>query len=80
MFHNITHMREQLARWGPVKDQWMFGMEDYFGYLMGLIKNRNNAVQSIMRADKGRQTLTMALELLHVKRGINGKWTIYVYI
>jgi hypothetical protein len=47
MFHLVPHMEEQLRRWGPVKDTWMFGFESFFGDMMSLIKSRSHPVASI---------------------------------
>lgn len=66
MFHLVLHMEEQLARWGPVKDVWMFMMEDFFGYKMTTIKSRSHFVSSIMRQDRAMQVLTMAKDLIQV--------------
>jgi len=64
MFHVLRHIPEQLAYWGPIKDQWMFCFEDFFGFAMGLIKTRSNPVQSIMNHDRDQHVLKMAKALI----------------
>jgi hypothetical protein len=60
-------MEEQLRRWGPVKDIWMFAFEDFFGYIVGLIKSRSNPVANIMRQDRATQVTNMAMELVQTR-------------
>ena len=67
MFHLVSHMEEQLRRWGPVKDIWMFAFEDFFGYIVGLIKSRSNPVANIMRQDRATQVTNMAMELVQTR-------------
>ena len=47
MFHLMKHMPEQLRRWGPVKDHWMFGFEDFFGHNMQWIHSNRYPVASM---------------------------------
>lgn len=68
MYHLMTHMASQIERWGPVRNLWMYGFEDFFGYIMRLIKTRSNPVESIMRADRATQVLSMGKELLVQER------------
>jgi len=68
MFHLVTHMEEQLRRWGPVKDTWMFGFESFFGDMMSLIKSRSHPVASIMRQDRATQTLNAAKEMMQTRQ------------
>ena len=68
MFHLLEHMSEQLQRWGPVRNVWMFGPESYFGYLMGLIKTKKHPVASILRADRNLTVSAMAKDLMQANR------------
>jgi hypothetical protein len=68
MFHAVTHMEEQLRRWGPVKETWMFGLESFFGDMMSLIKSRSHPVKSIMRQDRATQTLNAAKEMIQTRQ------------
>ena len=43
-----THLPEQLATWAPTNEVWMFGCEDYNGYLKKLIKQQQLPAASIM--------------------------------
>ena len=72
MYHLMTHMEAQLKHWGPVKDLWMFGFEDFFGHCMNQIKTRSHPVMSIMKSDRSMQTLNMIKELLVTKKQGNG--------
>ena len=60
----MVHMADQAELWGPTKNMTMFGLEDFFGYVMKQIKTRSQPVQSIMKADRGTHSLAMAKELL----------------
>ena len=73
MYHEVTHMEEQLKRWGPVKDQWMYPLEDFFGYIMSNIKTRSFPVASMLKQDAATVVLTVAKELIqswHRPRGM----------
>lgn len=73
MYHEVTHMEEQLKRWGPVKDQWMYPLEDFFGYSMSCIKTRSFPVASMLKQDAATVVLTVAKELIqswHRPRGM----------
>jgi hypothetical protein len=45
----------------------MFGLESYFGYLMGLIKTKKHPVASILRADRNMTVASMAKDLMRAK-------------
>jgi hypothetical protein len=47
-FHFFEHFIDQVERWGPVRDSWMFLLEDFFGYNKRQLKTRSNPVMSIM--------------------------------
>ena len=80
MFHVLRHMPAQLARWGPVKDHWMFSFEDFFGFAMTLIKTRSNPVQSILKHDGDRLVLGMAKALIMHKAAGTNVCSVCVYV
>eukprot|EP00959_Pyramimonas_sp_CCMP1952_P006741 140896-Pyramimonas_sp.AAC.1 len=65
----MVHMKDQLARWGPVRESWMFPFERYFGHMVSTINNRNHFVANMMQQEAARLYLGMAMALLqHWKR------------
>lgn len=57
--HLFTHLVDQVAENGPMRELWMFVFESYFGVLKTAVKNRRTPVASIMKSLEYRLMIDM---------------------
>jgi len=70
--HMFSHLVEQLQRYGPMREVWMYAFESFNGYLKRIAKNNAYPVQSIMFNWKRSKVLRLVRGLLlHLERAGN---------
>ena len=60
------HIPDQLEDWGPVREVWMFMLEDFNGYLKRRVKNRHLPAASIVMGLERKSSIQIAQALMSV--------------
>ena len=61
-----THIPDQWEDWGPVREVWMFMLEDFNGFLKRRVKKRDLPAASIVMSLERRSSTQIAQALLSV--------------
>jgi hypothetical protein len=70
MHHLLEHMPQEVGKFGPVRELWMFAYESMFGHLKRLVKNAALPVANIMKSWMMTRSVVLARAAIdqHVKR------------